>query len=415
MAMNMIQTFVSGIVMIGLLGGCRHGDANKSAAEEGLTAGSSSPYAAWPVSRLNDPTFFPIMVWAQEPSLAARYKELGINTYLSLWEGPTEAQLAALAAQGMFAICTQNKVGLAHLDDPTILAWMHGDEPDNRQERTDKPIPVKKIVDDYTAMVARDPSRPVVINLGQGVANEAFTGRAIGYDQYPEYIRGADILSYDVYPVANLKYSEPGPDGKPRTRYRDDGGELLWYVAKGVDRLKEWGGGKPVWNVLECTAISNPRDRKVTPHQLRAEVWMSIVHGSRGICWFVHDFREGHKDVAALLSDPVTMQAVRENNLLITRLAPVINAPETTGLVEINSARGVPIDVMTKRYSGALYLIAVAMRNQPTGVTFTIRDSAFANARVEVIGEDRSLKADGGRFSDTFSGFDVRLYKISRP
>ena len=48
------------------------------------------------------------------------------------------------------------------------------------------------------------------------------------------------------------------------------------------------------------------------------------------------------------------------------------------------SARGVPVDVMIKRYNGAIYLFAVAMRNRPTGVTFTIRDNAFANARVEV-------------------------------
>ncbi len=34
----------------------------------------------------------------------------------------------------MQVICDQNAVGLTHKDDPTIIGWMHGDEPDNAQE-----------------------------------------------------------------------------------------------------------------------------------------------------------------------------------------------------------------------------------------------------------------------------------------
>jgi hypothetical protein len=38
----------------------------------------------------DDAKFFPIGIWMQSPSNAARYKEIGINTYVGLWKGPTE-------------------------------------------------------------------------------------------------------------------------------------------------------------------------------------------------------------------------------------------------------------------------------------------------------------------------------------
>src|SRR5947207_8872301 len=80
---------------------------------------------------LADPSFFPIAVWLQDPANASKYKDVGINVYVGLWRGPTEKQLAELKKHDIRVICRQNAVGLQHKDDPTILAWMHNDEPDN--------------------------------------------------------------------------------------------------------------------------------------------------------------------------------------------------------------------------------------------------------------------------------------------
>jgi hypothetical protein len=33
----------------------------------------------------------------------------------------------------MKVICQQNAVGLRQREDPTVIGWMHGDEPDNAQ------------------------------------------------------------------------------------------------------------------------------------------------------------------------------------------------------------------------------------------------------------------------------------------
>lgn len=365
--------------------------------------------ARWENGPSADPSFFPIAVWLQDPKNARRFQEAGINLYVGLWKGPTEAQLAALREAGMRVICSQNAVGLAHKDDKTIAAWMHNDEPDNAQTITDPktgqrryggPVPPEKVVADYERLRAADPTRPVLLNLGQGVANDAWKGRGSGAkpEDYLTYVQGADIVSYDVYPVAGIN--------------RDDGGDLLWYVAKGVDRLRGWSEGrKIIWNCIEASRVSNLK-AKVTPHQLRAEVWMSLVHGSTGLIYFVHQFQPTFKE-ASLLDDPELLPAVTAVNRQVRELAPVLNAPTIAeGVSVVSTNEDVPIDVMVKRHAGATYVFAVAMRNGPTRGRFTL-PGRKGPAQVDVLGEGRSLVAHEGRFEDAFQPFDVHLFKIA--
>src|ERR1039457_6544454 len=175
-----------------------------SGAESARAASSASPYAKWEHGPSHDAGFFPIAVWLQDPRNAGQYRAAGFNTYVGLWKGPTESQLAALKAAGMKVICEQNATARIHLDDSTIIGWMHGDEPDNAQSLGGAmgygpPIPAKTIVEDYLKIRAADPSRPVMLNLGQGVAWDGWYGRGVRTnhpEDYPEYLPGCDIVSF---------------------------------------------------------------------------------------------------------------------------------------------------------------------------------------------------------------------------
>ncbi len=367
----------------------------------------SNAYAKWKNGPPSDPGYFPIAVWLQNPRNAEKYKAAGINLYVGLWRGPTEEQLAALKEAGMPVICSQTRLGLAHKDDPIIIGWMHGDEPDNAQLVVDPatgkrsyggPVPPQKIVDDYEKRRAADPTRPVLLNLGQGVANDEWHGRGSGahQDDYLTYVKGCDVVSFDVYPVAGIR--------KP------DGENYLWYVPKGVSRLMKWtGGDKIVWNCIECTRISS--EKKATPHQVRAEVWMSLIHGSMGLIWFVHEWNPKFNEYA-LLDDPEMLAAVTAINNQIHELAPVLNSPtiEDGATVE-SSAEDVPIAIMTKRHGGATYVFAVGMRNGATKGNFQV-SNVPEGATAEVIGEGRSISVEDGRFQDDFAAYDVHLYRI---
>ncbi len=56
----------------------------------------ANQYAKWKNGPPHDAGFFPIAVWLQNPSKAQKYKQAGFNTYVALWRGPTEEQLAEL-------------------------------------------------------------------------------------------------------------------------------------------------------------------------------------------------------------------------------------------------------------------------------------------------------------------------------
>lgn len=365
---------------------------------------TTSPYVKWKNGPSHEADFFPIAVWLQSPRKAARYKAAGFNTYVGLWKGPTEQQLAELKKAGMKVICYQNEVGLEHIDDEIIVGWMHGDEPDNAQslgkgKGYGPPIPPEKIVGDYNKIRFADPTRPVLLNLGQGVAWDGWHGRGVRTnhpEDYPEYVKGCDIASFDIYPVAHPK---PQVSGK------------LWYVARGVERLVKWTYGKRiVWNCIECTRIKNPKD-KATPHQVRCEVWMSIIHGSMGLIYFVHEW-EPRFDESALLSDGEMLAAVTAINRQVISLAPVLNSETVEGGVQVSSEnKEGSVAAMMKRYRGVTYVFAVGMRGGETTATFTVRELSGGRT-VEVLGESRTLLAKDGVFKDRFKAWDVHIYQI---
>lgn len=370
-------------------------------------AAEPGAFAQWTNGPPADPGYFPIAVWLQSPNQAAKYKAAGINLYLALWDGPTERQLAELKAAGMPVICDQNKAGLAHLNDPTIVGWMQPDEPDNAQEVRDPatgkrgygpPTSPQKIIDDYRKMRKADPTRPIYLGLGQGVANDQWNGRgSAGKPQdYPEYVMGGDIISYDIYPIASLP--KPHPE------------DFLWLIAKGIDRIHGWTGGRKIqWNVIECTHIGNAQ-RQATPHQVRAEVWMSLIHGSTGIVWFVHQFKPKFNE-HALLDDPPMLAAVSAINHQIHDLAPVLNSADIVEVEVRSNSEKAPVDAMARRYKGATYVFAVGMRNQAAHATFTI-PGLKPGAAIEVIGEDRRISSRDGRFEDDLTPYDVRWYRM---
>jgi len=370
----------------------------------GVAARAGEFYAKWSHGPSADANFFPIAVWLQSPAKAAQYREAGINVYVALWRGPTEEQLQTLKQAGMLLVCNQNTVGLTHKDDPTIIGWMHGDEPDNAQSLGQgkgygPPVPPEKIVADYERIRAADPNRPVMLNLGQGVAWDGWYGRGVRTnhpEDYPLYVKGCDIASFDIYPVVHDK---PEIAGK------------LWYVAKGVERLRQWAGDQRlVWNCIECTRISHPT-QKPTPHQVRCEVWMSLIHGSMGLIYFVHEWQPKFNE-SALLSDPNMLAGVTQVNQQIHELAPVLNSATLVDAATVVPAdSNVPVAIMVKRHEGATYLFAVAMREGQTRATFKVQGLS-GDQPVEVLGESRRLTARNGAFDDDFKLWDVHLYRI---
>ena len=277
-------------------------------------------------------------------------------------------------------------------------------------------------------MHAADPTRPVLLNLGQGVAWDNYIGRGVRRnhpEDYPEYVKGCDIASFDIYPAVHDHAEVAGK---------------LEFVARGVERLVQWTRGeKTVWNCIECTHISNPQVRP-TPQQVRAEVWMALIHGSRGLIYFVHQFKPVFKE-AALLDDPELLAAVTAINRQVREFAPLLNSPSIVDGVSVRSespsavlrtpsskpgqkdgmtAHSVDersIAWMLKRRGDTAYLFAVNMRNGPVRGSFLIRESALglgSELSATVLDESRRISTRNGELTDDFKPYEVHLYELRR-
>ncbi len=380
--------------------------------------GGPTYYSQWSKGPSSDPNYFPLSVWLQDPSTADRYKAIGINLFIGLWAGPTAGQLSSLTTAQMPVFCDQNSTGLGDANNSIIKGWLQQDEPDNAQcdaNGCGLPIDPSVIVGIYNAMKANDPSRPVQLNLGQGVAWDGWWGRGDRNNQpgdYVNYAKGGDILSYDIYPM-NLDPSQSTTDWMIAELQKVS--RALWYVPYGIDRLRQWTDyKKPVWMALETTNIGGDTPHPPTPTTTKAEVWMSLIHGARGIIYFCHTWDSNGNLISetGLLDDTAMSAAVKIINAQIIALAPILNTQSVgNGVTTASSSTAIPVDTMLKRYSEFTYLFAVSMRPGTTTATFTLRDFP-ATASAEVIDESRTLPVTNGVFQDIFSNYSVHIYKI---
>ncbi len=391
-----------------------------------------TPYAQWQNGPGKDEDYFPIAVWLQDPKNAPRYKAAGINLYIGLWKGPTAEQLQMLREANMPVICDLNDYARAHLDEPLFVGWMHGDEPDNAQPfagfwKSDKekikegwpeiyekqglakrdyrgygpPVPPQWIVRDYGKIKAVDPTRPTFLGLGQGVAWEKYHGRGerTGHlEDYAKYLAGCDVACFDIYPAAHDNLAVK---------------DALWYVPLGVRRLREWcQDSKPVWVHLETGIIGAPGSQP-TPLQVKAEIWMALIHGARGIDYFVHQFKPKFNE-HALLDNPDMLAMVTAVNQQITSLARLLNSATVVDGVAVASTNPkTPVHAMVKRQGGATYVFSAGMYGEETQATFRVQDLT-GNRTADVIGEDRQVRVQNGVFTDAFAGYGVHLYRIAQ-
>ncbi|HUT01697.1 MAG TPA: hypothetical protein VM031_04535 [Phycisphaerae bacterium] len=362
------------------------------------------PPAKFAPSALDDPSFFPVGVWAQPAGIAEKYKAMGVNVYVggsdSYPRPRGRAFLDAVAAQGMKVICGFNAAAVEEKlhQHPAFLGWMFGDEPDNVDRATGqvKHTP-EALLADFARIRRADPAHRVYLNLGCGVADERFVGRGATDEQYAAYPQACDIVSYDVYPCNSIQ-----PDGPDR----------LHLVAKGIERLRKWAGPrKAVWCWIEANKIHKGPGRAPTPEEARTQIWMALVHGADGYGFFCHSWAGPKMLVSGI--EPDMQAALAKVNAEVHALAAVLKAETIDGAATVTAARGGRVDVLVKRHGGATYVFAVNMRRKPETAAIALRGAAGAEA--EVLFEGRSVAVEGGTIRDEFAPYAVHRYKVRGP
>jgi len=351
-----------------------------------------------------DPSFFPVGVWYQDPELAAEFAQIGVNTYIGLWDGNDSNSSQMLREAGIIAVAPQDQYGLASYNQGTIRAWHNtDDEPDigpldesGVRIHPIFPIPPLTVLSDYQRMKMRA-SLPVYVNFGPGVA---FSSRESGAERYLPYMAAADIVSFNIYPL------NPGVYGMEQPL-------PFSMMAEGMDNLRTWAGAKPAYAFIETTSIHND-SAWPTYEQLRSQIWLALINGANGIQYFCHIMQPKLIEAGCLQRED-TKAAMTAVNSEIRSLAPILNAGNVLAGVQVKTPRAsrFHVDTLVKRWGATTYVFAESWETAGSGRA-VFKLPGKRDGIVTVLNENRTLPIKKGRFADTFGSYQVHLYQVTR-
>jgi hypothetical protein len=354
---------------------------------------------------VNGKQFFPIMSWAQPAKNYAMLRGLNFNTFCGGSNAEAAKEAGGYAITGFRAGQTEN--GYA-------LAWIYSDEPDlaTGKGADAKPRQTPEQVAARCVQIrSAEPKRLICITL-----TSSFMKEDSSYPEewrkkmYPEYVKPADVVGFDHYPVYGWGYPA----------------HLDW-VGRGVKELCDYAGKRPVYAWIETSKGSKwmPYEKQpdVTPLYTRNEVWQAIINGATAIGYFTHAWRPDTTEFAP--KDEMRKELAWLNGR-ITKLAPFILADPAKEKIAMTFGDGFNCQFKATKYEGAIYIFAqnidlgpgAATAKQydpisPRGGTATISvDGLKKGTQIEVVDERRTITAEDGKFNDEFRPLLEHIYKV---
>ena len=317
-----------------------------------------------PVSETGRP-FFPIGTYGAPPEDYNQLKEAGYNFVVASAENLDKVYEAGLMA----AVPVHEDIHelLNHYKEhPAVLSWMLYDEPGyNRAD-------ILEIFELYNTAYEIDPRHPSYLVITDPKV-------------YKTFGRCCDILSVDTYPVANGVIA--------------DVGENIASAYNASD------GDQPVWHCGQL--FSWPGQRIPTIREHRFMTYVALIRGVKGLLWYTY---KGYGQYLPV-DYPALWKAHKKLLKEINELSPVFMAGGPGADIEL-TVKQVDITGIMKKSPVGWYIIAA---NQSTTDSISpgfIIDPDYSG-EITVIGENRSLKAENGRFRDDFHPLDVHVYKLS--
>jgi Fibronectin type III domain len=337
------------------------------------TTSDTSIYLSAPVAASSGPTalyvngspLFPRMVWRECPYAYAQSLAAGINLFLGTSCTTAAGQLSTLGGRAFSALDYTERGAVA---GPGLIGWHLPDEAD---EAIGKANGLPTI---------RDSGRVTFITLTDHFSPRMAPPSA-GRGIYPGYFARSDVIGFDTYPL----------EGRCRL-------DLLDWVYVLQQDLVKMAGSKPTFQWIEAGPMEKCFHIDPTPATVKAETWLAIAGGARGIGYF--------PDV---WSDPIQAQITSINRDIVA-LAPALL--DETGTAYVGSADKT-VRVGVRRHNGAIYVIAVNESPKPTSARIAV--AGLGSRTIAVFGEGRTVDSQGDLISDSFSGLGVHIYIAPPP
>ncbi|MDH4178682.1 MAG: hypothetical protein OEV72_14005 [Thermoleophilia bacterium] len=315
---------------------------------------------------VNGQRFFPRMVWQQCPYAYATSIAAGINTFMGTGCVTPQAQLGALGGRALSIIDVAKRA----VGGPGLVGWHHLDEAD---EHVGSPAGIPRVPS------SRETGRVSFLTL----TNHFYSGASPlphGREMYPGLIDRTEMVGFNLYPLQVWCR---------KNRFHD--------VYEAQRELVTLAAGRPTFQWIEAGPMNQCFGLDPSPAIVRAETWLAIAGGARGIGFFPDQWR------------PDVRAEVRRLSTEIASLSAALLAPAGEATVTSPS----PIRVGVRRWRDATYVIAVNPTFARVGATITV--PGLGTAGLRVYGDGRWVTARDDSFSDRFRGLEARIYVAPPP
>jgi hypothetical protein len=203
-----------------------------------------------------------------------------------------------------------------------------------------------------------------------------------------------DVIGVDPYPIYNIPEGAPSP---------------LEQVTDWVERARAAvHDSRPVWAVIQFFPFGS-KGHWPTYDELRTMSYMGILAGAKGLFYWSY----GAKGLA-WVKDRERRSQLRERLQRVTAeirsLEPALLSPDAPDVLE--GPVSVPeVRVLAKRVDRDRFVLAVNHSRAERRAVFTLAEPP---GRIEVVGEGRTVAAEGGaRYADSFGPYATHVYRIA--
>jgi hypothetical protein len=328
---------------------------------------------------------FPIGAYVQATANFELWKSRGINTMVVVPDGNSEkAWNKAAIRDGLYEIRAPASNPAGDVGDKNLLAWALPDEPDDVTSQ----VPYAKIQRTYRAWKRIDPRVPVYINFNGQFNQHDVKTDASGNSWYHQYVKGANWIASDLYPVNNGE------------------GNDLGVIGQEVTQLRQLAGSKPVFVFIESGAFDS-QNPVITPDQFRGEVWEAIIHGARGIFYFPVQVTPNFKyDV----TPPAVAAQMTRQDATITKLAGVLQG--TINPPSLGATAPSPLQVGWRSSAGHSYFFVLNLSHTALDHQTIALSGTGPAASATVYGENRTVPISNNTITDNFGPYAIHIYQV---
>jgi hypothetical protein len=320
--------------------------------------------------------FFPIMLIDQcSPDTISDAADLGINVFLG-------GHCPDLSAASHLALIGRDALAVLPIDGspvkgPALVGWTYPDEPENNGWTSDE------LASEFAFRRGTADGLVSFLTTSSGFFSRTYAEPHTTQDEFRALARLADMPGFDLYPLGHCS---------------DD----LSAVYDAQREFVALAGGAPTFQWIETGPIRPEYcgGFEMTPEELRAEVFLAIAGGARGIGYFTHTWSPDHR--AFDVSGPLRAEMERTNSQLEAL------KPGLVGDVSPTAADSPAIKLTARRAGGRVYVFAVNSLREP--VRAQLHAPALTKTSVDVFGERRKLPVINDRVDDTFPPLGVHVY-----